>query len=110
LAIDDFGTGYSSLAHLQLLPIDSLKIDRSFIDTINRTTESDAVVRTLVQLGKDLGLNTLAEGVETADQLDYLRHVDVDEAQGFLLAHPLTANEFTAKMLLPSKPPTPTSP
>ncbi|MGE3590796.1 MAG: EAL domain-containing protein, partial [Ilumatobacteraceae bacterium] len=98
LAIDDFGTGYSSLAYLQQFPVDCLKIDRSFTDAIARTTESDALIHTLVQLGRTLGLTTLAEGVETTGQLDYLRSVDVDEAQGFLLARPLTASDFSARM------------
>ncbi|MGD9998758.1 MAG: putative bifunctional diguanylate cyclase/phosphodiesterase, partial [Ilumatobacteraceae bacterium] len=98
LAIDDFGTGYSSLAYLQQFPVDCLKIDRSFTDAIARTTESDALIHTLVQLGRTLGLTTLAEGVETTGQLDYLRSVDVDEAQGFLLARPLTASDFSERM------------
>ena len=89
IAIDDFGTGYSSLAYLQRFPVDCLKIDRSFTTAVMQSPESDALVRTLVQLGKDLGLKTLAEGVETTEQVDYLRTQNVDEIQGFLLAKPL---------------------
>jgi len=89
VAIDDFGTGYSSLASLQRLPVDSLKIDRSFISALAETPESRALVRTIVQLGRDLGLTTLAEGVETAEQVDLLRGDEVNNAQGFLLARPL---------------------
>jgi EAL domain-containing protein (putative c-di-GMP-specific phosphodiesterase class I) len=89
VAIDDFGTGYSSLAYLQRFPVDCVKIDRSFTDGITRSTESDALIHTLVQLGKDLGLKTLAEGVETTGQIDHLRGEGVNEVQGFLLARPL---------------------
>ena len=89
IAVDDFGTGYSSLAYLQRFPVDCLKIDRTFTDAITRSPESDALIHTLVQLGKDLGLKTLAEGVESIDQVDHLRREHVNEAQGFLLARPL---------------------
>ena len=91
IAIDDFGTGYSSLAYLQRFPVDCLKIDRSLTDAISRSPESDALAHMLVRLGKELGLITLAEGVETTGQLDYLRGVDVDQAQGFLFARPTAA-------------------
>jgi diguanylate cyclase (GGDEF)-like protein len=100
VAIDDFGTGYSSLAYLQRFPVDCLKIDRSFTDAIMRSPESDALVRTLVQLGKDLGLKTLAEGVETTEQVDYLRTQNVDEIQGFLLAKPLAPHTLETQILL----------
>ena len=73
LAIDDFGTGYSSLAYLERFPVDCLKIDRTFTNAIGDSTESRALVRTLVQLGHDLGMTTLAEGVETTEQIDHLR-------------------------------------
>ena len=81
IAVDDFGTGYSSLAYLQQFPVDCLKIDRRFTSAITTSPESKALIRTLVQLGKDLGLKTLAEGVETADEMDHLRHEHVNEAQ-----------------------------
>jgi diguanylate cyclase (GGDEF)-like protein len=105
VAIDDFGTGYSSLAYLQRFPVDCLKIDRAFTDAINRTPEANALIRTLVQLGQDLGLKTLAEGVETTDQLDHLRNEHVDEAQGFLLAQPLDPQTLEAQLLAPTRPP-----
>ncbi len=101
VAIDDFGTGYSSLAYLQKLPVDCLKIDRSFTDSMSRSPESAALVRTLVQLGKDLGLKILAEGVETPAQMDYLRSQDVDEIQGFLLARPLEPEALENQILRP---------
>ncbi len=106
IAIDDFGTGYSSLAYLQQFPVDCLKIDRSFTNAISASPESKALVATLVQLGKDLGLKTLAEGVETTDQMDYLRGERVNEAQGFLLARPLDPATIEAQILAPQRPTT----
>jgi EAL domain-containing protein (putative c-di-GMP-specific phosphodiesterase class I) len=89
LAIDDFGTGYSSLAYLRQFPIDILKIDQSFVVEIGDSEESAAIVHTLVQLGKMLGLETIAEGVETLDQLRRLTDEQVDTGQGFLFSRPL---------------------
>jgi EAL domain-containing protein (putative c-di-GMP-specific phosphodiesterase class I) len=89
LAVDDFGTGYSSLAYLRQFPIDVLKIDRSFVSGIADTKEAAALVHTLVQLGKVLGLEIIAEGVETHDQRMRLAAEDVDGGQGFLFARPL---------------------
>jgi diguanylate cyclase (GGDEF)-like protein len=101
IAIDDFGTGYSSIAYLQGFPVDSLKIDKSFTDTIARSRESDALIRTLLQFGADLGLKTVAEGVESQSQVDYLCHEHVTEVQGFLFAKPLTADALEAELLHP---------
>jgi diguanylate cyclase (GGDEF)-like protein len=103
IAIDDFGTGYSSLAYLQRFPVDCLKIDRAFTDAITRSPESDALIHTLVQLGKDLGLRTLAEGVETAGQIDYLRTENVTEVQGFLFAKPLDQRSLETQILAPAR-------
>jgi diguanylate cyclase (GGDEF)-like protein len=89
LAIDDFGTGYSSLAYLRQFPVDVLKIDRAFVSAISETKEAAALVHTLVQLGKVLGLETIAEGVETDDQRARLRAEEVDGGQGYLFARPL---------------------
>jgi EAL domain-containing protein (putative c-di-GMP-specific phosphodiesterase class I) len=94
LAIDDFGTGYSSLAYLQQFPVDALKIDRSFIDAIADSEEAGALIHTLVHLGKALGLSTLAEGIEVAEQFQRLRNEDCDSGQGFLFAHPLPPEEL----------------
>jgi diguanylate cyclase (GGDEF)-like protein len=99
VAIDDFGTGYSSLSYLQRFPVDCLKIDRAFTDAITRSPESDALIHTLVQLGKDLGLKTLAEGVERAGQLDHLRGENVNQVQGFLLSRPLDPVTLEAELL-----------
>jgi diguanylate cyclase (GGDEF)-like protein len=105
IAVDDFGTGYSSLAYLQRLPVDCLKIDRAFISAMADSPESDALIHTLVQLGRDLGLRTLAEGVETTLQIDRLRVEQVDEAQGFLLARPLDPSTLEAQLLAPNRAP-----
>ncbi|MEQ1874658.1 MAG: EAL domain-containing protein [Ilumatobacteraceae bacterium] len=90
IAIDDFGTGYSSLAYLQRFPVDCLKIDRTFVNAMTESSESLALLHTLVQLGKLLGLDTVAEGVETHEQLQALRDEQVDVIQGFLLSRPET--------------------
>ena len=89
IAIDDFGTGYSSLAYLQQFPVDTLKIDRSFISTMAGSSESGTLIRTLVQLGKTLGLETVAEGIEETEQYAQLEREHCDSGQGFLYARPL---------------------
>ena len=99
IAVDDFGTGYSSLAYLQQFPVDSLKIDRAFTNGLRQSPEADALIRTLVRLGNDLGLTTLAEGVETIEQLDQLRLEHVEHVQGYLLARPMTTDAFQAMIL-----------
>ena len=96
IALDDFGTGSSSLSHLTRLPLDMLKISRSFVAGLGRVGAEDAVVRTLVQLGRVLGLETVAEGVETRAQLAALRGLGCDLAQGFLFGRPLGADGITA--------------
>ncbi len=99
IAIDDFGTGYSSLAYLSQFPIDSLKIDRSFITTIGTSSEGSALTRMLIELGKALGLETLAEGIEDQSQYAQLQAAHCDSGQGFLMARPLDADaldEFLA--------------
>lgn len=95
LAVDDFGTGYSSLAYLRQFPIDILKIDRSFVAGVAHTKEAVALVQTLVQLGKSLGLETVAEGVENDEQRRQLLAQDVDTGQGFLFARPMDAQAVT---------------
>jgi EAL domain-containing protein (putative c-di-GMP-specific phosphodiesterase class I) len=108
IAIDDFGTGYSSLGYLRQFPVDCIKIDRSFTSAMGDSPESMALVRTFVQLGKDLGLKTLAEGVETTDEMDLLRADQVTEAQGFLFARPLDAETLETRLLAPTRPSAPT--
>jgi diguanylate cyclase (GGDEF)-like protein len=89
VAIDDFGTGYSSLAYLQRFPVDALKIDRSFISRLSQDKEGETLIRTLIQLGRSLSIETLAEGIEEARELSLLREERCDTGQGFLFAHPL---------------------
>ena len=89
IAVDDFGTGYSSLAHLQRFPVDALKIDRSFITGLAHNAEGETLIRTLVQLGKALSIETFAEGIERQQELSFLRGEDCDSGQGFLFARPL---------------------
>jgi EAL domain-containing protein (putative c-di-GMP-specific phosphodiesterase class I) len=95
VAIDDFGTGYSSLAYLRQFPVDILKIDRSFITDLTHSHDSLAVVHALIQLGKTLGLETVAEGIEHEDQLLQLREEDCDTGQGFLISKPLPPEELS---------------
>ncbi|HZO37107.1 MAG TPA: EAL domain-containing protein [Solirubrobacteraceae bacterium] len=104
IAVDDFGTGYSSLAYLQQFPVDCLKIDQTFTNAISASPESKALIGTLVQLGKDLGLTTLAEGLETTSQMDHLRGENVNEAQGFLLSGPLDPDTLEKRLLAPTRP------
>jgi diguanylate cyclase (GGDEF)-like protein len=99
VAVDDFGTGYSSLAYLQQFPVDCIKIDKSFTSAMAGSAESEALMRTFVQLGKDLGLTTLAEGVETTGEMDMLRSDRVDEAQGYLFARPLKPDDLVKRLL-----------
>ena len=89
IAIDDFGTGYSSLAYLRQFPVDALKIDRSFISGIAGSKGSAALIHTLVQLGKTLDIETLAEGIEEQSQLETLQREHCDHGQGFLFSRPL---------------------
>jgi EAL domain-containing protein (putative c-di-GMP-specific phosphodiesterase class I) len=89
VAIDDFGTGYSSLAYLQQFPVDSIKIDRSFISSMADSPEAGVLIRSLVQLGKTLGLETLAEGIEATGQYAQLAREHCDSGQGYLFGRPL---------------------
>ena len=90
IAIDDFGTGYSSLSYLHKLPIQTLKIDRTFLKESRYAKDDHTIVNTIVAMAKGLHLNVIAEGVETQSQLDYLREIECHEAQGFLFGKPLT--------------------
>ncbi len=94
VAMDDFGTGYSSLGYLKTFPIDTLKIDRSFISDIDNNSQDSEIVRTIVTLGHILGLRVVAEGVETADQLRILRTCQCDEIQGYFFSRPVPPGEI----------------
>jgi len=94
LSIDDFGTGYSSLSYLQRFPIDTLKIDRSFVTQMMENEENIAIVRTIVALAQNLGMDVVAEGVETEDQVTMLRKLDCENGQGYLFSTPLGARQL----------------
>jgi two-component system CheB/CheR fusion protein len=94
LSIDDFGTGYSSLAYLRWMPVDVLKIDKSFVDDIGRDQDDEFICRTIINLGRSLGLTVLAEGVETQEQADFLLNAGCQLAQGFLFSRPIPPNEI----------------
>jgi diguanylate cyclase (GGDEF)-like protein len=103
ISIDDFGTGYSSLAYLQRFPVDELKIDRTFINDLTRHESQRALVTAMIAMGKALGLNVVAEGVETSAQADQLRLMGCHLVQGYLYGRPGRAEELTA--LLDVNPP-----
>jgi diguanylate cyclase (GGDEF)-like protein len=98
LGLDDFGTGYSSLAYLRTYPINTLKIDRSFITGLSAGVQADMILRTIIQLGQGLGMKTLAEGVETAEQLDTLRRHGCLQVQGYLFAAAMTAQDAAERV------------
>jgi EAL domain-containing protein (putative c-di-GMP-specific phosphodiesterase class I) len=96
LAIDDFGTGYSALSYLKHYPIDTLKLDRSFIDGLGQDIEDTAIVHAVVAFAKALKLHVIAEGIETDGQLAYLKALGCDCGQGYYFARPLPASEVVA--------------
>jgi EAL domain-containing protein (putative c-di-GMP-specific phosphodiesterase class I) len=98
IAIDDFGTGYSSLSYLKTLPIDSLKIDRAFVQDICTDDNDQKIVQTLISMAHSMGMKVVAEGVETRAQFDLLSEYKVDDIQGNLLSKPVSADEIEVLM------------
>ena len=96
MALDDFGTGYSSLAYLSRLPVDTLKIDRSFVQGVTEHADHTSIVSAIISLAQALRLKVVAEGVETEQQAQMLRLLRCDQAQGFLFSKPLPAEELEA--------------
>jgi diguanylate cyclase len=101
MALDDFGTGYSSLSHLREFPLRKLKIDRAFTDQIDRDTAGLAIVRAVVELGRNLGMQVVAEGVEREAQVAPLLAAECAQVQGFLFGAPMLASEFERRLLRP---------
>jgi EAL domain-containing protein (putative c-di-GMP-specific phosphodiesterase class I) len=98
LAIDDFGTGYSSMALIKRFPIDTLKIDRSFVREIPQNPEDNAIAEAIIGMAKALGLSVVAEGVETTEQENFLRARACEEMQGYLFSKPLAPEAFATLM------------
>ena len=94
ISMDDFGTGYSSLSQLQLLPVDEIKIDRAFITDLPESEANTAIVRSVIELAHNLGLELVAEGVETVASLDWLRENGCERAQGFYISKPMPAHKL----------------
>jgi EAL domain-containing protein (putative c-di-GMP-specific phosphodiesterase class I) len=94
VAIDDFGTGYSSLSSLRRFPLDSLKIDQSFLRKVQVAPDDSIIVSAIIGMGRNIGLRVIAEGVETAEELAFLKANDCDEAQGYYFSRPVPAEEF----------------
>jgi EAL domain-containing protein (putative c-di-GMP-specific phosphodiesterase class I) len=98
LAIDDFGTGYSSLSYLRKFPVDSLKIDQSFVRQITSSPDETSIVAAVISMGRSLKLRVVAEGVETQEELSFLQAHRCDEAQGYFFSRPVPPQQF-AKLL-----------
>jgi len=93
-SLDDFGTGYSSLSYLKHLPLDQLKIDRAFVSELLTSANDAAIAKTVVSLGRNLGLNVIAEGVETEGQLNHLKAIGCEAFQGYWFSKPLPLPDF----------------
>jgi diguanylate cyclase (GGDEF)-like protein/PAS domain S-box-containing protein len=98
ISIDDFGVGYSSLSCLRLFPLNTLKIDRGFVEGIPEVKDNSSITNAIIGIGHSLGLSVVAEGVETNEQLTYLKQQGCDEVQGFLLSRPLSAKDVTPRL------------
>ena len=96
ISIDDFGTGYSSLSYLMQFPISSLKIDKSFIRNLSAEPKALSIAKAIVSMAHGIGVKTVAEGVETWEQLAFLREMGCDQIQGYIFSRPLPENEMAA--------------
>ncbi len=99
LAIDDFGTGYSSLSALQQFPISTLKIDKSFVRDVATNPDDATIVGTIIHMGKSLGMDVIAEGVETEEQLGFLQQMNCTYVQGLLFGDPMSADNYLELLL-----------
>jgi diguanylate cyclase len=104
IAIDDFGTGYSSMAHLKTLPVDELKVDRSFVSQMTSNASDAVIVRSTVDLGRNLGLRVVAEGVEDSPTLLELDALGCDAVQGYYISRPVAADELVQWLQRPQVP------
>jgi EAL domain-containing protein (putative c-di-GMP-specific phosphodiesterase class I) len=109
VAVDDFGTGYSSLSYLRKFPLDALKIDQSFVRQITTIPGETDIVRAIINMGRSLNLRVIAEGVETQDQLDFLKIHQCDEAQGYFFSPPILSQQF-ARFMCSQRHPAPAVP
>ena len=104
IAMDDFGTGYSSLRYLQAFPFDKIKIDKSFVDQLDQNMQSQAIIRAVIGLAHGLALPVLAEGVESSDQIEFLKRESCDEIQGYLIGRPLPIESYSDLVGRPTTP------
>ncbi|NTV88957.1 MAG: EAL domain-containing protein [Clostridiales bacterium] len=98
IALDDFGTGYSSLTYLKVLPINIIKIDKSFVDDITNNTQSFNILSNIVQIARHIGLKIVVEGIETYDQVKLIAQLDCDSIQGYYFSRPLPVEEIPAAL------------
>jgi len=102
IGLDDFGTGYASLTHLRRLPLTFVKIDQTFVRGLGTVREDERIVSAVVDLAANLGLRSIAEGIETKEQLDRLRELGCDQGQGYLFSRPLPSSEVSTVLLAPA--------
>jgi EAL domain-containing protein (putative c-di-GMP-specific phosphodiesterase class I) len=107
-SLDDFGTGYSSLSYLKKLPLNALKIDKSFVNDIETAPNDETIVQTIIKMGQTLGLEVVAEGVETSAQFELLKYHGCKTYQGYLFGKPLPIGDFEAALLNDAAPIVPT--
>jgi EAL domain-containing protein (putative c-di-GMP-specific phosphodiesterase class I) len=98
LALDDFGIGYSSLNYLRQFPVETLKIDRQFVQQLNSDVKNVIIIKTLIELAQRLNLKVIAEGIETEEQMNFLKEQYCDEGQGYFFARPMSASQFEEYM------------